>query len=88
MQVQIRVNGPDDTEVALVEPDAFTAFDALVQIPEHLWVRPDVLIALAGSRAEDPEWRRQYDAMVAFATSKGWTDEQGRIRAHVKQDRA
>ena len=88
MQIKIRVSGLDNTEVALAEPDVFTAFDAVVEVPAHLWVLPEVLLSLAGPRADDREWRDKYDAMVAFATSKGWTDEQGRIRAHVTQARA
>lgn len=85
MQIRVKVTDPEHTEVALEDPGVFTAFDAVVEVPEHLWVLPETLLALAGPLAEDAQWRRQYDAMVAYAASKGWTDDDGRIRAHVRQ---
>jgi hypothetical protein len=29
-------------------------------------------------------WQADFDAMVAYATSKGWTDDEGRLRAHTE----
>ena len=49
----------------------------------HLFVEPDWLRRQAGSLADDPEWQRNFAGMVEFARSKGWLDDQGRIRAHV-----
>lgn len=52
---------------------------------EAAWVSPDALRRLA-PRGEDPAWLAAFDAMVAFARSRGWVDEGGRIRAHVEAD--
>ncbi len=30
------------------------------------------------------EWEADFDAMVAYATAKGWTDTEGRLRAHTE----
>lgn len=32
----------------------------------------------------DAEWEQALAGMIAYATSKGWTDETGRVRAHVE----
>jgi hypothetical protein len=47
---------------------------------EHVFVDPRAVVALADST--DSSWREKFDGMVAYATSKGWTDDAGRIRAH------
>ena len=49
----------------------------------HLFVEPDWLRRQAGSLADDAGWQRNFAGMVEFARSKGWLDDQGRIRAHV-----
>ena len=69
--------------VEVVEPDDFTSFKVVVVTPSHSWVDPAGLAALAG-RAGDPEWEHNLAGMVGYAESKGWLDEQGRIRAHVE----
>lgn len=49
----------------------------------HVWVRPDavrVLSPLAGK----PDWEQQFQAMIGFAKKHGWTDDLGRIRAHIE----
>lgn len=69
--------------VDVVEPDDFTAFKVVVVTPSHSWVDPGELAALTG-RTDDPEWQQKLTGMVAYARSKGWLDEQGRIRAHVE----
>jgi hypothetical protein len=34
------------------------------------------------------DWLKGFDGMIAYATSKGWTDESGtHVRAHVEEDR-
>jgi hypothetical protein len=39
----------------------------------------------ASGRSDDPGWTTQYDAMVAYAASKGWVNESGTaIRAHLE----
>ena len=51
---------------------------------DHVAVAPEVLLALAGPRAADPAWRTGFDRMVAYATSRGWVDDQGHLRVHVE----
>jgi len=50
---------------------------------QHAWIEPDWLREQAGPLAEDAGWQSGFSAMIDFARSKGWLDEQGRIRAHV-----
>ncbi|MEX7469183.1 hypothetical protein AB4Z39_05655 [Mycobacterium adipatum] len=69
--------------VEVVEPDDFTSFKVVVVTPAHSWVQPGQLAALAG-RDDDPDWQQKLAGMVSYAESKGWVDEQGRIRAHVQ----
>ncbi len=77
----------DPTEVPpaveVREPDDFTAFKVVVEVPEHAWIVPDVLTALAG-RGDDDAWRQNLAGMLAYAASKGWCDDAGRVRAHVE----
>lgn len=65
------------------EPDDFTGFKAVVVTAPQLWVDPAALTDLAG-RAGDQEWQDKLAGMVAYAQSKGWVDERGRVRAHVE----
>lgn len=45
----------------------------------------DAVRRLAGERAQDPEWRDSFAAMVEYARSKGWVDEAGEaIQAHCE----
>jgi hypothetical protein len=69
--------------VEVREPDDFTAFKVVVEVPEHAWITPDMLTELAG-RGDDGEWRQHVAGMLAYAASKGWCDEAGRVRAHVE----
>jgi hypothetical protein len=47
----------------------------------HVWLDPQWLRAQGGSFG--PEWEASFDAMVDFARSKGWTDPDGFLRAHI-----
>lgn len=50
---------------------------------DHAWIDPAWLIR--SGQALGSAWREQFDAMLAFARSKGWTDAQsGAIRGHVE----
>jgi hypothetical protein len=69
--------------VEVVEPDDFTSFKVVVGTTSHTWVDPSGLAALAG-RAGDADWQDKLDGMVGYAETKGWLDEQGRLRAHVE----
>jgi hypothetical protein len=55
---------------------------------EHAWLHVDVLKATAAATlptAEQDEWVKGFDGMIAYATSKGWTSEDGRsVRAHIE----
>lgn len=50
---------------------------------DHAWVRPDAVRALS-SMAGQPEWDAGFRAMIDYAASHGWTDGNGRIRAHIE----
>ena len=69
--------------VSLLEPDDFTAFK-LVARGAHAFVDRSTLRALAGERAQDADWLRRLDEMLAYAASKGWADEAGATRAHIE----
>lgn len=49
---------------------------------EHVRLVPSVLRFLS-SEAGNTEWDAKFDAMIQYAASKGWLDEQGRVRAHI-----
>ncbi len=48
----------------------------------HVRLSPSVLRFLS-SHAGSAEWDAKFDAMISYAASKGWLDEQGRVRAHL-----
>jgi hypothetical protein len=73
--------------VAVHEQDDFTRFHVVVAEADHTWVHPDAVAELA-DRQGDAEWREKLAGMVRFAESKGWTDDQGRIRAHVEVEKS
>ena len=77
LSVVVAGEAPDE------EIDRISAPLAVLLPPAHAWVSVPELRA-ACAREGDPEWVREFDAMVAFAASKGWADESGtRLRAHV-----
>jgi hypothetical protein len=49
---------------------------------EHAFLSPDSVRALADGTSDD--WRARFDNMIDFARSKGWTDGDGRVRAHLE----
>lgn len=49
---------------------------------DHVRLPPSVLRFLS-SHAGNAEWEAKFDAMIGYAASKGWLDEQGRVRAHL-----
>ena len=54
--------------------------------PDHVWVRIESLRELAAGKV-DAEWPQRFDAMVAYAKSKGWLDPSGTcLMAHVQAD--
>lgn len=51
---------------------------------EHAWIDIDALREASG-RSDDLGWTAQFDAMVAYASSKGWVNEGGTaLRAHLE----
>ena len=50
---------------------------------DHAWLDPKGLCRAAGFDANS-ETQEGFDAMVAYAVSKGWVDDEGRLRAHVE----
>jgi hypothetical protein len=69
--------------VELRDPDDFTSLKAVVVTLPHLWFDEAVLTKLA-DRAGDEDWQAQLARMFAFAGTKGWLDDRGRVRAHVE----
>lgn len=49
----------------------------------HAWVRPDALRALS-PHAGQSDWEKGFASMLRFAAQHGWTDGQGRVRAHIE----
>ena len=50
----------------------------------NVFIAVDALKRLASEHATDPEWIASLDAMVAYATERGWVDEAGAIQAHCE----
>ncbi|MGW7540467.1 hypothetical protein ACWGKQ_05045 [Streptomyces sp. NPDC054770] len=77
LSVEVAGEAPDE------EIDRIAAPLVRMQSPTHAWVSAQELRA-ACAREGDQAWAREFDAMVAFAVSKGWVDDTGtRLRAHV-----
>jgi len=66
---------------------AVAAFDGRAAASErdnHLWIDIAFVRELAGAAA-DAEWAARFDAMLAYADTKGWIDEAaGRVEAHIQ----
>ena len=59
----------------------------MVRSAGNAFVTPDALRALAGARADDPEWAAQLDRMLAYAQTKGWIrSSDGAIQAHIETE--
>ena len=67
---------------SLLEPDTMDALSIVVRAPGHGWVSPEVLAELAGPQAT-PSWLDAVGRMCEYASSRGWTDDSGRLRAHI-----
>jgi hypothetical protein len=72
----------------VVEGDRPAALRSLRQVgvtgdTEHVWIPVCLLRALAGD-AVTAEWEASLEAMLAYASSRGWYDEkQAAVRAHI-----
>ena len=59
----------------------------VARLDEHAWVSIDALRRLAGAAAT-PAWEESLTAMLEFARSRGWVDEElEAIRGHVERAR-
>ncbi len=84
-------------KVSLTEADNFRGFKVISRVAdkaklgealrsagrydgEHAWISKTWLVREA---PKDPNWRSEFDKMVAFAQSKGWVEGEA-IRAHVE----
>jgi hypothetical protein len=69
-----------------VEPGpAALAEGGVLGFGDHAWVRTDALRRLAGPVAT-PEWEEGFAAMIDYARTRGWVDDQqGAIRGHVER---
>lgn len=68
---------PDDAIRASLS--SFGTFDGT-----HAWISPDALRAAAAGRV-GADWARSFEAMVGYATSKGWVNVDGHLRAHLER---
>jgi hypothetical protein len=86
----------------LVDPEDMTSFAVVVEgeagpgaealaaggivgLGTHAWARTDALRRLAGPLAT-PAWEDSFAAMLAFARSRGWVDDElGAVRGHVER---
>jgi hypothetical protein len=59
--------------------------DAVARHEEHAWIRVSALRELAAPTA-GPGWDAEFDAMLGFARSRGWLDEEhDAVRGHVER---
>jgi hypothetical protein len=71
----------DEAGAALQRADLGRAGDAA-----HVWLTIDSLRTAAREAASIPDWDDRFDAMIAYARSKGWLDACGeRVTAHVQR---
>ena len=53
---------------------------------DHVWLDIAAARAAGAAAIHREAWTADFDAMVAYATSKGWTDAAGtHLRAHVER---
>jgi len=65
-------------------PEALAA-GGVLGLGDHAWVRTEALRRLAGPVAT-PEWEDAFAAMLDYARSRGWVDdEHGAVRGHVER---
>lgn len=87
-------------EARLIEPEELRSFKAVVvgaapgpdwpaavaRHDEHVWVRVEALRTLAADAGVGSDWAAGFEAMLEFARSRGWVDEQlDAVRAHVER---
>jgi hypothetical protein len=70
--------------VVLGDAEDFASLSVLVHDADHVWIDPNMLIALAGELGESETWRSHLDEMLDVAGHFGWVDSDGSVRAHVE----
>ena len=80
IEIDLKVVPPN---VVLHNSDDFKSFSIVVDMPQHAWVPIAVLEQLMGNRADDPEWRTEFEKMLKYAQQRGFFDDRG-IRAHIE----
>ncbi|HEX5402255.1 MAG TPA: hypothetical protein VFX16_08140 [Pseudonocardiaceae bacterium] len=75
----VQVDGTEDRLPAVVE--ALTGLGVVDADGAHAMLDAEAVCGLA---AGGDAWRADFDAMVEYARSKGWTDDKGRVRAHLE----
>jgi hypothetical protein len=79
---KVVVRGPHDNPGLA---DVLASCGRLDPASGDAWIRIDDLSRLAGDRAEVRAWRDQLDAMVGYASTKGWlSPSREELRAHVE----
>jgi hypothetical protein len=99
VDVEIDLRGPSPT-ARLVNADDLKSFAVVLleddtplgerlaplgvaRFDEYAWIATAELERLAGDAAT-PEWKASFQAMLEFARSKGWVDDElGAVRGHV-----
>lgn len=98
----VSLDEPDDLKgfkvSALGQPAAGPADDAAIgtlleeigggrdaEDPDHVWIAIDTVRLLAADQVGE-DWAEQFGAMVAYAATKGWLDDEAtHIKAHVER---
>ncbi len=79
LQVDVTGEGGDDEVAALLAPLGRREAD-------HVWLDVEQLRAAAHDAGVPEGWDEQFDAMLAFAQTHGWTDPaRQRVRAHLER---
>jgi hypothetical protein len=77
----IVVDGTNDRLPAVA--DALADLGVVDPDGEHAMLDAVAVHRLAGASTGDA-WSAEFDNMVEYARSKGWTDDHGRVRAHLE----
>ena len=75
-----RLHAECDTDLGTIQYDEFVrqADDG------HVWVDVDWLRTSGLAQVGDPDFATNFDAMITYATTKGWLDDAGTsVRAHI-----
>lgn len=75
------------TPVAVEDPGDLKSLSVRIESgATHMWLKPEDIVALVGDLAQNPEWNEAFAGMITYATSKGWTNDAGEVRAHIEAE--